>query len=122
MYRATPHSTTGVCPAELLFGRKVTVLDEQGNSLLLESDQGVTYKRNITHVKKFEKPYERTIEERDQRDNIVEVRRLIRTRAFKVRCYRFSLKFSICKLRNITISLQSDQYEIAEHQQSLMTS
>jgi hypothetical protein len=24
-YRATPHSTTGVSPAELLFGRKLTV-------------------------------------------------------------------------------------------------
>jgi hypothetical protein len=52
--------------------KPLTVLDKQGNSLLLESDQGVTYKRNITHVKKFEKSYERNIEERDQRDNIVE--------------------------------------------------
>lgn len=31
--------------------KPLTVLDKQGNSLLLESDQGVTYKRNITHVK-----------------------------------------------------------------------
>jgi hypothetical protein len=52
--------------------KPLTVLDTQGHSLLLESDQGVTYKRNITHVKKFEKSYERNIEERDQRDNIVE--------------------------------------------------
>jgi hypothetical protein len=52
--------------------KPLTVLDKQGNSLLLESDEGVTYKRNITHVKKFEKPYERNIEERDQRDNIVD--------------------------------------------------
>ena len=48
------------------------MLNKQGYNLLLESDQGVTYKRNITHVKKFEKSYERNIEERDQRDNIVE--------------------------------------------------
>ena len=91
MYRATPQSTKGVSPAELLFGRKLrtklkrktvpstlrtgdqvfmkqerenklsttfnpkllTVLDKQGNSLLLESDQNVTYKRNITHAKKY---------------------------------------------------------------------
>jgi hypothetical protein len=52
--------------------KPLTVLDKQGNSLLLESDEGVTYKRHITHVKKFEKPYERNIEERDQRDNIVD--------------------------------------------------
>ena len=52
--------------------KPLTVLDKQGNSLLLESDEGVTYKWNITHVKKFEKPYERNIEERDQRDNIVD--------------------------------------------------
>jgi hypothetical protein len=39
----------------------LTVLDKQGNSLLLESDQdvtykrniNVTYKRNITHAKKY---------------------------------------------------------------------
>ena len=31
----------------------LTVLDKQGNSLLLESDQDVTYKRNITHAKKY---------------------------------------------------------------------
>ena len=48
------------------------MLNKQGYNLLLESDQGVTYKRNITHVKKFEKSYDRNIEERDQRDNIVE--------------------------------------------------
>ena len=30
------------------------------------------YKRNITHAKKYQKSYERNIEERDQRDNIIE--------------------------------------------------
>jgi hypothetical protein len=43
--------------------KPLTVFDKQGNGLLLESDQGVTYNRNITQVKKFEKPYERNIEE-----------------------------------------------------------
>ena len=31
----------------------LTVLDKLGNSLLLESDQDVAYKRNITHAKKY---------------------------------------------------------------------
>ena len=121
MYRTTPHSTTGVSPAELLFRRKLRtripgikefpvddqevhdrdseakekgklyadekrraresdvkegdmvllrqerknkltptfrpepylVLDKTGNSVVVESPDGVQYKRNSTHVKKF---------------------------------------------------------------------
>ena len=121
MYRTTPHSTTGVSPAELLFRRKLRtrtpgieefpvedqevrdrdneakekgklyadekrcaresdvkegdtvllgqerknkltptfrpepyrVLDKSGNSVVVESPDGVQYKRNSTHVKKF---------------------------------------------------------------------
>ena len=119
MYRSTPHSTTGVSPAELLFGRKIrtklpqlqeftcddevrdrdserkekgkmyadckrnacendiqkgdkvllrqerdnklstpfkqvpfTVVQKNGNSVLVEAD-GVQYRRNITHVKRY---------------------------------------------------------------------
>lgn len=121
MYRNTPHSTTGVCPSQLLFGRKLRtklpelfdynvddfevrdrdaerkekgkmysdkrrmaaetdiragdqvlvkqdrenklstpfnkspfkVVKMNGNSAIVESDQGVQYKRNVTHLKKF---------------------------------------------------------------------
>ena len=119
MYRSTPHSTTGVSPAELLFGRRIrtklphlqdfsiedevrdrdserkekgkvyadckrnaceseiqegdkvllrqekenklstpykqspfTVVQKNGNSVLVEAD-GVQYRRNVTHVKKY---------------------------------------------------------------------
>ncbi|PFX34964.1 Uncharacterized protein K02A2.6 [Stylophora pistillata] len=84
MYRTTPHSTTGVSPAELLFHKKLRtcipgieefpvddqeerknklkptfrpepyrVLDKLGNSVVVETPDGVQYKRNSTHVKKF---------------------------------------------------------------------
>lgn len=121
MYRSTPHSTTGVSPAELLFGRKLrtkltdinldsledieirdrdserkekgksysdkrrnattnnlksgdqvlvkqnranklsttfnpepfTILEKHGNSVVVQSNEGEKYKRNVTHVKKF---------------------------------------------------------------------
>ncbi|CAG2188483.1 unnamed protein product [Mytilus edulis] len=121
MYRSTAHSTTGVSPSELLFGRKIRtklpelidynindfevrdrdaeqkekgkiyadkrrgacesdirvddqvlvrqdrgnkmstpfvpspfkVVEKIGNSVLVESDQGVQYRRNVTHLKKF---------------------------------------------------------------------
>ena len=119
-YRATPHTTTGVSPAELLFGRKMRtklpdiqeaeraeefkdrdaemkmkaklyaderrhaedahlnpgdkvlikqnrenkltttfakqpyqVISKEGNSVVVESPQGVQYQRNVTHVKKY---------------------------------------------------------------------
>ena len=119
MYRSTPHSTTGVSPAEMLFGRRIrtklpqlqeftvedevrdrdserkekgkvyahckrnaqeskiqegdkvllrqekenklsttykqspfTVVQKNGNSVLVEAD-GVQYRRNVTHVKKY---------------------------------------------------------------------
>ena len=120
-YRSTPHTTTGVCPAELLFGRKMRtklpelreeviatemrdrdsgmkakakvyadnkrntkpsdvspgdkvlvkqerqnklsipcapepheVVTKTGNSVIIESPEGVQLKRNTTHVKKYE--------------------------------------------------------------------
>ncbi|XP_061195212.1 uncharacterized protein K02A2.6-like [Saccostrea echinata] len=121
MYRNTPHSTAGVCPSQLLFGRKLRtklpelfdynvddlelrdrdaerkekgkmysdkhrratetdiragdqvlvkqdrenklstpfntspfkVVQMKGNSAIVESDQGIQYKRNVTHLKKF---------------------------------------------------------------------
>ena len=121
MYRSTPHSTTGVSPAELLFGRKLrtklpdinldylddieirdrdserkekgklysdkrrnaktndlksvdqvlvkqnranklstafnpepfTIIEKHGNSVVIQSNEGEKYKRNVTHVKKF---------------------------------------------------------------------
>ena len=60
MYRSTPHSTTGLSPAELLFGRKIrtklpqlqafTCEDEvSGNSVLVSEADGVQYRRNVTH-------------------------------------------------------------------------
>ncbi|KAL9968146.1 hypothetical protein ACROYT_G026481 [Oculina patagonica] len=69
MYRSTPHSTTGVSPAELLFGRRIRtklpqlqefsiedevrdLVQKNGNSVLVEAD-GVQYRRNVTHVKKY---------------------------------------------------------------------
>ncbi|KAL9987013.1 hypothetical protein ACROYT_G001247 [Oculina patagonica] len=71
MYRSTPHSTTGVSPAELLFGRRIRtklpqlqefsiedevrdcdIVQKNGNSVLVEAD-GVQYRRNVTHVKKY---------------------------------------------------------------------
>ena len=120
MYRNTPHTTTGVCPSQLLFGRKLRtklpelfdynvddlevrdrdaerkekgkiysdkrrraietdihagdqvlvkqdrehklstpfnaspfkVVDMNGNRAIVESNQGVQYKRNVTHLKK----------------------------------------------------------------------
>ncbi|XP_052809259.1 uncharacterized protein LOC128237717 [Mya arenaria] len=121
MYRYTPHSTTGMSPAEMLFKRKIrtkipdisdyrvsdheirdrdserkgkgkiygdnrrnaresdikegdlvlvkqkkqdklstvfnsnsmSVVDKQGNSVIVESKEGVRYSRNVSHVKKF---------------------------------------------------------------------
>lgn len=121
MYRSTAHTTTGVCPSELLFGRKIRtklpelldyriddyevrdrdaekkekgkiyadmrrgacesdihagdkvlvrqergnkmstpfkpspfkVVEKTGNSVLVESGQGVQYRRNVTHLKRF---------------------------------------------------------------------
>lgn len=124
MYRNTPHTTTGVSPSQLLFGRKLRtklpelfdynvddvddlevrdrdaeqkekgkiysdkrrravesdiytgakvlvkqnsehklstpfnaspfkVVERKGNSVVIESDEGVQYKRNVTHLKKF---------------------------------------------------------------------
>jgi len=122
MYRSTPHTTTGISPAELLYGRKirsklpefhqvaiddlelrdrdteqkekrkiytdfkqnahnsgirpgdkvlvrqekmkkfstpfahepVTVVEKTGNAVTIETENGVKYKRNVTHVKPFE--------------------------------------------------------------------
>ena len=123
-YRSLPHPTTGVSPAELLFGRKIrtrlpelrhvrvdlevrerdneqknrgkmcadnkrkacysdtlpgdkvlvqeerqskfstrfnpvpfTVVRKQGNSLVVESQEGVQYSRNTPHCKKFQEPF-----------------------------------------------------------------
>ncbi|MCW4310601.1 MAG: DDE-type integrase/transposase/recombinase [Candidatus Thiodiazotropha endolucinida] len=135
MYRSTPHSITGVSPAEALYRRKMRtklpllldhtsydqemrdrdseqkekgkvygdkrrnaceselkpgdkvlmkqnmenkfqsqfkpqfykVLHKTGNSVLVESDQGVKYRRNVTHLKKF---HERTSDKPVSRENL----------------------------------------------------
>ena len=134
MHRSTPHSVTGVSPAEALYRRKLRtklpqltdyssydqemrdrdaeqkekgkvygdkrrnacksdmksgdtvlmkqdmqnkfqsqfkpnlfkVLNKTGNSVLVESDQGVKYRRNVTHVKKF---HERTSDRQTSNEN-----------------------------------------------------
>lgn len=77
-YRNTPHPSTGVCPSEMLFGRKLRtkqprvnkwttqfesqpheLIDRCGSSVVIKSPEGSQYRRNTSHVKLYherEKP------------------------------------------------------------------
>ena len=47
-----------------------TLIEKQGNSCTVESPEGVRYKRNSTHVKKYQKPEPDTSHQEDIRDPI----------------------------------------------------